>query len=79
MQAIEALGEIDKEGRIVLDDPLEAIGKRVKVIILLSEVDEIPESDWTKNINKLKSFEFLEDEAEDIYTLKDGTSVEDEG
>jgi hypothetical protein len=39
MRAIEAFGEIDKDGRIKLEKPIDHEGKRVKVIILFPEED----------------------------------------
>ena len=45
MRAIEAFGEIDKDGRIKLEKPIDHEGKRVKVIILFSEEIEISSND----------------------------------
>jgi hypothetical protein len=78
MRAIEAFGEIDKDGRIKLEKPIDHEGKRVKVIILFSEEDDIDDASWLEAVSKSESFDFLRDEGEEIYTVEDGKPVSDE-
>lgn len=78
MRAIEAFGEIDKDGRIKLEKPIDHEGKRVKVIILFSEEDDIDDALWLEAVSKSESFDFLKDEGEEIYTVEDGKPVSDE-
>lgn len=71
-RAIETTGTIDRGHRLVLDEPLQIDGPaHVRVIILLPE-DDLDEKEWNKATAGNKSFEFLKDSAEDIYTLTDG-------
>ncbi len=73
MKALETTGRIKKWGALKLDKPLAISGKRkVKVIILYSEDEDIDESDWLTSINDNPSLAFLNDKKEDIYTLADG-------
>ncbi|HEX3800165.1 MAG TPA: hypothetical protein VH413_15835 [Verrucomicrobiae bacterium] len=46
----------------------------MKVIETIATVDdEFSEQGWTKNAATSPAFDFLKDEAEDIYTRSDGT------
>jgi hypothetical protein len=73
MKAIETTGQIDNNGILHLAEPLTAKDKRVKVIVLVPEsIDDEDESLWLKVLNKNPAFSFLEDPAEDIYSIKDG-------
>jgi hypothetical protein len=46
---------------------------RVRVIVLISEhEDEITELEWMKFLAHNSAFDFLADEAEDIYSIEDG-------
>ena len=78
MKAIETTGQIDEEGNLHLSKPLLEKDKRVKVIVLIPE-SEIEEEEvlWLKSVSKSPSFGFLEDPAEDIYSLKDGKPFHD--
>ena len=69
-RAIEITGTIDKEHRLVLDEPLPIAGpSRVKVIILLPEDTDLDEQLWLRSARSNPAFEFLTDPAEDIYPL----------
>ena len=73
MKALETTGRIEKSGLLKLDKPLAISGKkRVRVIILYSEDEEIAEGDWLASINDNPSFDFLHSKKEDIYSLSDG-------
>ena len=74
MKAIETTGRIEKSGHLKLDKPIDALTKnqKVKVIILYDETDDINEKDWLSAISNNPSFDFLKDESENIYSLRDG-------
>ena len=78
MKAIEAYGEIDKDGRLKLEKPIDYRGRRVKVIILFAEEEDIDNNLWLEAIGKSESFDFLKAEEEDIYSVEDGKPVSDE-
>jgi hypothetical protein len=72
-RAIETTGTVDKEHRLVLDEPLPIAGpSRVKVIILLPEDSDLDEKLWLEAARSNPAFEFLTDPAEDMYTAADG-------
>jgi hypothetical protein len=78
MRAIEAFGEIDKDGRIKLEKPIDHEGRKVKVIILFPEEENIDDASWLEAVSKSESFDFLKEEGEDIYSVEDGKTVSDE-
>jgi hypothetical protein len=41
MKAIEVTATIDGQGQLALDQPLELVHRRVRVIVLVSEEDEL--------------------------------------
>jgi hypothetical protein len=78
-RAIETTGTIDIQHQLVLDEPLQVeVPTRVRVIILIPDED-IDEKDWVKTAANDRSFEFLKDSAEDIYTLSDGSPFDNKG
>jgi hypothetical protein len=74
MKAIETTGRIEKSGHLKLDKPLDLVTKnqKVKVIILYDDSDEMSETEWLAAIANNPAFDFLKDESENIYSLKDG-------
>lgn len=77
LSAIELAGTIDEHHQIQLDEPLPIEpSKRVRVIVLYSNNDEISEKDWLRAASKNSAFDFLKDSSEDIYTLEDGKPLE---
>jgi hypothetical protein len=77
MKAIETTGRIEKSGHLKLDKPLDVIAKnqKVKVIILYDETDDIGEMEWLSAIANNPAFEFLKDEGENIYSIRDGKPI----
>jgi hypothetical protein len=72
-KAIEATGEIDKNGELHLDEALPVRGpSRARVIILMENSDSTEDQDWLRIVSSSPAFEFLKDQKEDIYTLSDG-------
>ncbi len=79
MTAIELTGTIDEHNQLHLDSRLPITGpKRVRVIVLTTDEEEISEDEWLKSAAKNPAFQFLHDAAEDIYTLEDGKPIEAE-
>ena len=78
MQAIERSGKIDKNGKLLLDAPLDVTDARVKVIVLIPETDKFPDEQWLQGIKHNKAFDFLDDPAEDIYSGSDGEAFTNE-
>jgi hypothetical protein len=80
LTAIETTGTINANHQIVLDEDLPIGEKnRVRVIVLFDEnADDINDLEWMKSVANNEVFDFLNDEAEDIYTLEDGKPLENE-
>lgn len=77
MRAIEAVGTIEQDRRVVLDEPLPpGVAGRVRVIILLGE-DEPSEQEWLNAAARGGALDFLNAPEEDIYTLSDGKPFDD--
>ena len=77
MKAIEAVGTIGQDRRVVLDEPLpQGVTGRVRVIILFGE-DEPSEPEWLKAVAQGGAFDFLSAPEEDIYSLSDGKPFDD--
>ncbi|CAN5824466.1 hypothetical protein BH24ACI1_BH24ACI1_19050 [soil metagenome] len=73
LTAIETTATISANRQLTLDEDLpETISAgKVRVIVLFSEED-FDDREWLKAASKNDAFDFLNDEAEDIYTLEDG-------
>ena len=80
LTAIETTGTINANHQIVLDEELPSNApSRVRVIVLFEEENiDFNETEWLKAASKNDAFDFLNDEAEDIYTLGDGKPLSDE-
>lgn len=76
LTAIETTGTINANHQIVLDEQLpDNAPSRVRVIVLYDENTDIDEKEWVKAAARNVAFDFLNDKAEDIYTLEDGKPV----
>ena len=79
-RAIETVGTITAQCRLVLDDPLPIAGpRRVRVIILMPDEEDIDEAEWLRAVAANPAFDFLKDPAEDIYSIQDGKPFHDPG
>lgn len=79
LTAIETTGTVNAQHQLQLDDRLpENTPERVRVIVLFEDSD-IPEREWLNTAANNDAFEFLNDEAEDMYTLADGKPLSHEG
>ena len=80
MNAIEATGVVDAQHQLRLDKPLPIAGQsRVRVIVLVPEETDIPETVWSRAAAASPAFDFLKEAAEDIYTAADGKPFHDQG
>ena len=79
MNAFETTGLVDELRQLRLDGPLPIVGpSRVRVLILVPEPADIEESLWLKAAASNPAFEFLNEEAENIYTRADGKPFHDQ-
>jgi len=78
LTAIETTATVGVNRQLLLDEDLpENVSAKVRVIVLFAEED-FSENEWLKAASKNEAFNFLNDDAEDIYTLADGKPLEDE-
>ena len=71
--AIETTGTLDAQGNLRLNKPMQGTTPGpVRVIVLLSR-EEPSEGDWLHAASRSGAFDFLRDEAEDLYSASDGT------
>lgn len=76
MKAIETTGRFDEQGKLSIEFPLSLRNQKVKLIILIPEVEDIEEEEWLSAIQNNEAFDFLHDPEEDIYTIEDGRPIE---
>lgn len=72
MQALEVVGNIDKDGFLKLEKPLVLKNRKVKIIILIPDDDVLDDALWLRVLSKNPSLDFLNEPEEDIYTPFDG-------
>ena len=80
LTAVELTGTVNNLRQLELDADLPSdVAAKVRVIVLYSpNSDDLDEREWRQAAARNPAFEFLDDEAEDIYTLKDGKQIADE-
>lgn len=79
LSALELTGVIDSNQQLQFDEPLPfQTPKRVRVILLYAEDEDVNEQEWMQAASHNSAFDFLNDPAEDIYTLNDGQPLTDE-
>lgn len=79
LSAIELSGTVNENHQIQLDEPLPIeASKRVRVIVLYATDDDMSEKEWMQAAAANSTFAFLNDPAEDIYSLEDGKPLADE-
>ena len=77
-KAIETTGRINKRRKLDLKGKLPfKENTAVRVIILSLEDEEINEHEWLRAASTSPAFQFLEDPAEDIYSIDDGKPLND--
>lgn len=78
MKAEEVIAVVDDKGMLHIEQPLRIKNKKVKLIVLAQE-DDITDEEWMKFLSANPGFDFLKNEAEDIYTIHDGKPFNSEG
>jgi hypothetical protein len=80
LKAIEINGAIDEQHRLRLDAHLpNAAPGPVRILVLIPESDDITEAEWLRAAATSPAFDFLNDPAEDVYSLADGKPFHDQG
>ena len=78
MKAVETTGTIDEQHRLHVNEALPIDGpSEVRVLVLVPENGEFDERTWLRAAAANPSFEFLKDQAEDIYSATDGKPFDD--
>src|SRR4051794_38699525 len=79
MNAIETTGLIDEQRQLRLDEPLPIVSpSRVRALILVPDAADIEERAWLNAAASNPAFDFLKDEAENVYTRTDGKPFHDQ-
>ena len=78
MEAIEKFVHFDEDGNIILKLGKKFSKKEAKVVVLIKD-EEITEKEWLKLAINSKSYDFLNDPSEDIYTMEDGEPYKSAG
>lgn len=72
-RAIETTATVDDDGHLRLDEPLpHGRPQRVRIIVLWPEDSNEDEAEWLRAAARNPAFDFLGDQAEDIYSVTDG-------
>lgn len=79
LTTIETTATIGENRQLLLDEDLpENASTKVRVIVFIEENEELGEKQWLEATAKNEVFDFLKDEAEDIYSLEDGKPLQNE-
>lgn len=79
MKAIEVTGSVNEEGCVQIDQPLPAAkSTRFRGILLFPDSESSLDQEWSSSAVQASVQDWLDDPAEDIYTLEDGEPVSDE-
>lgn len=79
LTTIETTATIGENRQLLLDEDLpENASAKVRVIVFIEENDELSEKQWLAAAAENEVFDFLKDEAEDIYSLEDGKPLQNE-
>jgi hypothetical protein len=79
MKAIEIKSKTDNSGHLKIDYKLDKANSNVRVLILLDDDTYQNEEEklWMDSISRNPAFDFLNDPAEDIYSINDGEPFND--
>ena len=72
MIAIETTGTVDEQGQLHLREPLRVTAKSVRVLVLLPADEELTDAEWLAAQAQNPAFDFLHDDAENVYSATDG-------
>ena len=82
MQAYELPATITADGHLALPDfqlDPSLRNAQVKVIVLVQDVEEMPNEEWLQAAARNPAFDFLHDPEEDIYSVSDGKPFQCQG
>lgn len=72
LRAIDTSATLTQPNQLLLDQALPDMNtKKIRVIILLPQADDINEADWLRAAASNPALDFLKDPREDIYTKAD--------
>ncbi|MAO65174.1 MAG: hypothetical protein CL666_09260 [Balneola sp.] len=80
MKAIELKAKTDEQGSLKIDHQVGVKDQEVRVLVLIDDQnfsDKEQEEEWVRNIANNPSFDFLNDPAEEVYSIKDGKPIDD--
>jgi len=78
MKANEIFSETDQDGVLKICYKINKSNSKVRVLILYDDKNESDDEKlWLAAVSKNPAFDFLNDPAEDIYTLKNGEPFND--
>ena len=79
-EMIELTGVVDEAHRVLLDDAVVPLDSQTRVrLIVVPDDDDVSEFQWMRWLAHNPAYDFLKDEAEDIYTIADGRPIHVEG
>jgi hypothetical protein len=77
MEAFEKIVHFDEAGNTTLKFGKLFSNKEAKIVVLIDD-HEISEKEWLRLASKGEAFDFLNDPAENIYTMEDGEPYKSE-
>lgn len=79
MRAIEVTGSVSEDGSVQFDQPLSAAkSTRFRGILLFPDSESSTDQEWSSSAVQASVQDWLDNPAEDIYTLEDGEPLGDE-
>ena len=79
MSVIEINSKTDSKGLLKFNYNLNKSNSRVRILILLDDNKQNTDEEmlWMQSISSNPAFDFLNDPAEDIYSITDGEPIDD--
>jgi uncharacterized alpha/beta hydrolase family protein len=79
MSVIEINSKTDSKGLLKFNYNLKKSNRRVKILIMVDDNKKTSDEEalWMQSIVTNPAFDFLNDPAEDIYTITDGEPIDD--
>ena len=79
MSVIEINSKTDSRGLLRFNYNLNKSNRKVKILIMVDDNKKASDEDalWMQSIASNPAFDFLNDPAEDIYSITDGEPIDD--
>ena len=79
MSVIEINSKTDSRGLLRFNYNLNKSNRKVKILIMVDDNKKTSDEDalWMQSIASNPAFDFLNDPAEDIYSITDGEPIDD--